>query len=245
MTRSALLLTGISSGVGLSLARHLSARFDVIGIVRKADVARDALADTPNVRLYVADLSDAAALNSCLDEICAVHGTPSYLINNAGVNVPGRLESLDMAQFNLSLQVNCVAPLAIMQRLLPSMVARDFGRVINITSGAPLNCFPGYAAYTASKASLNAVTVTAAREYEGQNIKINLMSPGPVRSNMAPNAPMDPVVCHPTVDYLLSLPADGPTGRFFWLGYEIPLFPNLDGVQWLEGKAADNFRRVL
>src|SRR5690606_31512115 len=144
-----------------------------------------------------------------------------------------------------SLQVNCVTPLTIMLILFLSMSASVFDFVINITSVAPVNCIQRYAAYTASKASLNAVAVTSARYNEGQNIKINLMSPGPVRSNMAPNAPMVAVVCHPTVDYLLSLPADGPTGRFFWLGYEIPLFPNLDGVQWLEGKAADNFRRVL
>lgn len=245
MARPAVLLTGISSGVGLSLARYLSERFEVIGIARQADVARAALHETPGVSVYMADLADAGALSACLDDIVEYHGYPGYLINNAGVNLPGRVDQLDVAQLSLSLQVNCLAPLAIMQRLLPAMADQDFGRIVNITSGAPLNCFPGYAAYSASKASLNAVTVTAAREYQDRNIRINLMSPGPVRSNMAPDAPMDPSVCHPTVDYLLDLPADGPTGRFFWLGYEIPLFPDLEGVQWLEGKAAERFRRVL
>ena len=245
MTRPVLLITGVSSGVGLSLARHLAGRFEVIGIARQADAAQRALRDVSLARVYNADLAEADGLNACLDEIIKCHGYPGYLINNAGVNLPGRIDGLDAAQLSLSLQVNCLAPLAIMQRLLPAMASQDFGRVINVTSGAPLNCFPGYAAYSASKASLNAVTVTAAREYQDSNIRINLMSPGPVRSNMAPDAPMDPAGCHPTVDYLLDLPADGPTGRFFWLGYEIPLFPDLEGVQWLEGKAAGRFRRVL
>ena len=102
-------------------------------------------------------------------------------------------------------------------------------------SGVPLNCAPGYGAYSASKAALNVFTVSAARECASCNIKINLMSPGPVRSGMAPDAPLDPSVCHPTADYLLELGADGPTGRFFWLGREIPLFPDLSGVCWLEG----------
>jgi NAD(P)-dependent dehydrogenase (short-subunit alcohol dehydrogenase family) len=245
MTLPTLLITGVSSGVGLSLVRHLSDRFHVIGLVRKLDAARESFKDLAHVSLYQVDVADQAALSACLDEVLSRHGSPSYLINNAGVNIAGSLEQLQRSDLELSLAVNFLAPALIMKRLLPAMKASNFGRIINITSGAPLNCFAGYAAYSASKAALNALTVTAAREHETLNIKINLMSPGPVRSNMAPNAPMDPSVCHPTVDYLLNLPADGPTGRFFWLGYEIPLAPDLEGVQWLEGKASDRFRKVL
>ncbi len=51
------------------------------------------------------------------------------------------------------------------------------------------------------------------------------MSPGPVRTEMAPDAEMDPSACHPTVDYLLQLGENGPTGKFFWLGYQIPIVP--------------------
>jgi NAD(P)-dependent dehydrogenase (short-subunit alcohol dehydrogenase family) len=133
----------------------------------------------------------------------------------------------------------------IMRRLLPAMKERGFGRIINMTSGAPLNCFPGYSAYSASKGALNAFTVTAARECSDLNIKINLMSPGPVKTKMAPNGPLDPSVCHPTVEYLLSVGENGPTGRFFWLGYEIPLFPSLDGIEWLEGRADERYHKAF
>ena len=245
MSRDTVLITGVGSGVGLSLARHLAQRFHVIGIARRGPAAREALAKAGLVNVYEADLSDPAALSECLDEILKVHGTPGRLVNNAGVNLPDRIESLDTHRIATSFQVNCLAPWTIMQRLLPGMVAMGFGRIVNVTSGAPLNCFPGFAAYTASKAALNALTVTAAREYEDHDIRINLMSPGPVRSNMAPNAPMDPAVCHPTADYLLDLPSGGPTGRFFWLGREIPLFPDLEGIEWLEGRAPERFGRVL
>ena len=133
----------------------------------------------------------------------------------------------------------------ILKRFLPKMKENNFGRVIHLTSGAPLNCFPGYSAYSASKGALNAFTVTAAKECVDYNIKINLMSPGPVRTEMAPEAPMDVSACHPTVEYLFNLKEDGPTGKFFWLGYEIPLFPNLEGIRWLEGKADERYRRVF
>ena len=245
MKQDLLLITGVSSGVGLSLARHLAGRFRVIGIARKLDAARASLADVTDLDLYAAELGRADSITECLDTVLERHGHPAYLINNAGVNQPAKVEALDPEELAYSLQVNCLAPLAIMRRLLPTMAERGFGRIVNVTSGAPLNCFPGYAAYSASKAALNALTVTAAREYPGANVRINLMSPGPVRSNMAPDAPMDPSVCHPTVDYLLDPDPGLPTGRFFWLGHEIPLLPDLDGVRWLEGTAPARFRRVL
>ena len=245
MKRDVVLITGVSSGVGLSLARHLADRYMVVGIARKLDVAREALADVDGLALYAADLTDATALDGCLEEIIGQHGIPRSVINNAGVNVPGRIEELDHDDITTSTQVNCLAPLRIMQRVLPAMADEGFGRIVNVTSGAPLNCFAGYAAYSASKAALNAVTITAAREYQEGNVRINLMSPGPVRSNMAPDATMDPSACHPTVDYLLDPDEQTPTGRFYWLGHEIPLFPDLEGIRWLEGTAPDRFRRVV
>lgn len=239
------LVTGVSSGVGLSLAKHLSQRFHVLGIARQLGVAKERLAGTSNLSLYHADLRRLDELESCLDLIIEEHGVPSRLVNNAGVNLPARLEDLDLVNFQDSLAVNCLAPTLVMKRLLPAMAADGFGRVINVTSGAPLNCFAGYASYSASKGALNAVSLTAANEYADANVRVNLMSPGPVRSNMAPDAPMDPSACHPTVEFLLSDSPDTPTGGFFWLGHEVPLQPDLSGIQWLEGKAPDRFRRVV
>jgi NAD(P)-dependent dehydrogenase (short-subunit alcohol dehydrogenase family) len=180
-----------------------------------------------------------------LDGLVNEYGHIPYVINNAGLNIAAPALQLSPEDLEESMRVNALTPYRIMHRLLGAMVEHNFGRIINITSGAPLNCFPGYGAYSASKAALNALTVTAAREHAAQDIRINLMSPGPVRSGMAPTAPMDPDVCHPTLDYLLTLPADGPTGRFFWLGRELPLFPDLAGVKWLEGTATDRFPRVI
>jgi short-subunit dehydrogenase len=227
------------------MVNHLKSSFEVITVARRLERMQDAFAKDDSVTCYQADLSDSTELEGALDCIIDHHGSIPYIINNAGVNISAPVEELDLSSMRKSIEVNALAPLRIMQRFLSSMVNADFGRIINVTSGAPLNCFPEYAAYSASKATLNALTVTAAREHEDQNIKINLMSPGPVRTEMAPEAPMDPSVCHPTLDFLLSLPADGPTGRFFWLGYEIPLVPNLEGVEWLEGKASDQYERIL
>lgn len=242
---SVILITGASSGVGLSLAHHLSVRFRVIAVARNVERLRDEFQNNANVTYYKMDLSDPDSVEKIINMILEEYKYIPYLINNAGVNIKGSVEKLEKKEIIHSLQVNAISPFMILRKLLPGMKENNFGRVINVTSGAPLNCFPEFAAYSGSKGTLNAFTITAAKECSNYNIKINLMSPGPVRTQMAPDAPMDPSACHPTVDYLLGLGENGPTGRFFWLGYEIPLFPNLEGIDWLEGRADERFKRVF
>jgi len=242
---SRILITGASSGVGRSLVHHLKDRFEVVALARRLDRMRNEFGDDDAVFCHRLDLADRESLTDRLDDLYDRYRPIPYLINNAGVNLDARVEDLTDEAVTRSFRVNAFAPLTLMQMVLPEMQERGFGRIINLTSGAPFNCFPEYGAYSASKGALNAFTVTAARENADANIKINLMSPGPVETEMAPEAPMEPSACHPTADYLLHLDKDGPTGRFFWLGYQLPLFPDLDGVEWLEGEASDQYKQVL
>ncbi len=240
-----ILITGASSGVGLALANYLKKKYQVIVAARRLDRLLEHFRDDDEVICYKTDLSDTKEVALFADKIVRTHGYIPYLINNAGVNESGELCDLLPETLMHSFNTNAYAPMILMKKLLVEMKRRNFGRIINVTSGAPLNCFPGYAAYSASKAYLNAITVTAAKELSEQNIKINLMSPGPVRTEMAPNATLPVDICFPTVNYLLNLDAGGETGKFFWLGYEVPLFPELDGVNWLEGNANGKLKRVL
>ncbi len=240
-----IVITGASSGVGRSLVHYLKDRFEVIAVARRLNRMQTEFGDDEAVFCHQLDLAETDALRDRFTELLDQYRPVPYLINNAGVNRSGCVEDLDDEAVEQSFRVNAFAPLRLMQAVLPTMKERDFGRIINLTSGAPLNCFPEYGAYSASKGALNALTVTAAREHAEANIKINLMSPGPVQTEMAPEAPMDPSACHPTVDYLLHLDSEGPTGRFFWLGYEIPLFPDLSDIDWLEGEAGDQYEQVI
>jgi 3-oxoacyl-[acyl-carrier protein] reductase len=243
--RKVILITGASSGVGFSLTRYLSDRYEVVAVARRVERMQEAFGSLQQVTIRKADLSKPAEAEQLVDWLKSQFGHVPYVINNAGLNVRAKTEALSPEDMNRSLQVNALAPLAILRGLLPEMIRNNFGRVINVTSGAPLNCFPEFGAYSASKGALNALTVTCAKECAALNIRINLMSPGPVRTEMAPNATLEPSICHPTVDYLLGLDDKGPTGKFFWLGHEIPLFPNLEGVDWMGGKADARFKRAF
>lgn len=243
--RPKILITGASSGVGQALTTHLKEQFHVIAAARRYERLEKQFGKDEYVSCYQVDLSNKNELGLFIDRVVREHGYIPFLINNAGVNEPGELCDLPPETLMHSFNTNAYAPMLLMKKLLPEMKIRNFGRIINVTSGAPLNCYQGYAAYSASKAYLNAISVTVAKELTNYNIKVNLMSPGPVQTEMAPNATLPVDICFPTVDYLLNLDADGVTGKFFWLGYEVPLFPDLNGVNWLEGKANGKLRRVL
>lgn len=241
MNKNKVLITGASSGIGFSLMEYLSDRYHIIAVARNIEL----LKGRENVTPYQFDLMHPCNVNEQMEQIIREQGYIPYLINNAGVMTKSDILDLDENQVKESFQVNSFSPLIIMQKLIPAMQKYNYGRIINVTSGAPLNCSESFGVYSASKAALNAFTITAAKENNNFNIKINLMSPGPCKTKMAPNGTMDPSVCHPTVDYLLSLNTDGPTGKFFWLGHKIPLFPNLEGINWLEGKANERYEKIL
>lgn len=240
-----LLVTGASSGIGRSLTERFAGEYHVVAVARRIERMRDHFGDDPDVTPYELDLSDPDAISATLSEITTEHGHLPYVINNAGVNRGDDTTEVTDSDLRQSMQVNAFAPVRILRALLPEMRDRDFGRVINVTSGAPLNCPPEAGPYSASKAALNTFTVTTARENEPRDIKINLMSPGPCRTEMAPDAPLDPSACHPTAEYLLDLDADGPTGEFFWLGHRVPLFPDLDDTEWENGEPGENLEPVI
>ena len=240
-----LILTGASSGVGRSLADHLAGDFHVLALARRIDRMKELFDHREYITPYELDLDNLSDVRPTGKELRTDHGPILHLINNAGVNIGGEITDLTVDKILTSVRINAIAPLLLLKGVLPDMEEANFGRVINVTSGAPLNFPKGAAAYTGSKSLLNAFTVTAAKEWSEYNIKINLMSPGPCRTEMAPDGPLDPSACHPTVDHLLTLEEDGPTGRFFWLGYEVPLTPELGDVHWMEGIGSDAMDRVL
>jgi len=239
------LITGASVGVGLSLTKFLvNNGFTVITISRRKDMAKQKIA-SKNIISYGCDLTDLDDLQRLIkDDILKEHKYIPFLINNAGSNIKKEFMNISMDEFNYLYSLNTFAPSLLIQTLLPKMLEKNFGRIINITSGAPLDPNNNSSVFASSKAALNSITIAVANEYKNHNIKINLMSPGPVKSEMEPDAPFDPSICHETLEYLLLLDKEGPTGKFFWLGYEIPLHPNLNGIKWLEGKATEKYKRI-
>jgi NAD(P)-dependent dehydrogenase (short-subunit alcohol dehydrogenase family) len=224
------LVTGANRGIGFEIARQLADRgMTVLAGVRseeKAGPARVAFEKAGAVVTpFVLDVADRQRLSQQLAEIERQHGPIDVLVNNAAILIdgPGGFDSslFEMADETLlrTWETNVLGPAVIMRALLPGMIARGFGRVVNMSSlaGQLSDMRSGFPAYRVSKAALNALTRIAAAEAGGSSdIKINACSPGWVRTDMGgPQAPRTPEKGAETAVWLATLPADGPTSGFF------------------------------
>jgi NAD(P)-dependent dehydrogenase (short-subunit alcohol dehydrogenase family) len=163
------------------------------------------------------ELSDPAKAGKRALDIESEHGPIDILVNNAGILVSGDVLSVSPEDFLKSLQVNVASPFALINALGARMKRRGWGRIVNMSSG--LGSFheglEGPAAYSVSKAALNAITVSAARTL-GHAVKVNAACPGWVCTRMGgENAPRSPEEGADTPVWLARLPDDGPTGEFF------------------------------
>jgi NAD(P)-dependent dehydrogenase (short-subunit alcohol dehydrogenase family) len=225
------LVTGANRGIGFEIARQLADRgMIVLAGVRSQEKAGPARAAFDKVGAEVTpvvlDVADRQRLPQQLAEIERQHGPIDVLVNNAAILIdgPGGFDSslFEMADETLlrTWETNVLGPAVIMRALLPGMIARGFGRVVNMSSlaGQLSDMRSGFPAYRVSKAALNALTRIAAAEAAGggNDIKINACSPGWVRTDMGgPQAPRTPEKGAETAVWLATLPADGPTSGFF------------------------------
>jgi NAD(P)-dependent dehydrogenase (short-subunit alcohol dehydrogenase family) len=179
------IVTGASRGVGAALAVALAAQ----GV--KVACAARATDETPlpipgtidaTVRQIVDAGGEAIAVPTNLardDEIERMvataidhYGAVDILVNNAAITFPGDLQ-LPMKRFDLIMQVDMRAPLIAMQAVLPGMIERGRGSIINISSLAALNYFPSLMAYGMAKSALEHLTMSAAAQLRPHGISVN------------------------------------------------------------------------
>lgn len=155
------------------------------------------------------------------------------LINNAGVMPEGSPDQpqhasvfdTDLDQLRQSMETNLYGPLRLCQQAVPVMRRNGYGRIVNVSSGlAQLSEMRGaFAAYRMSKVALNALTRIVAAEVRGDNILVNSVSPGWVRTRMGgTSAPRAPVEAVRGITWLATLDDDGPSGGFYQDRMAIP-----------------------
>ncbi len=223
------LVTGANRGIGFAIARQLAELgITVLAGVRNGASAASATAAFGkigvDVQPVILDVANVAALPSSLKDIEQRHAPIDILVNNAAILIdgPGGFDAslFDMTDetFRLTWETNVLAPAAIIRTLLPGMIARGYGRVVNVSSlaGQLAGMGSGFPAYRISKTALNALTRIAAAEAGRGDVKVNACSPGWVRTGMGgPEASRLPDKGAETPVWLATLPSDGPTGGFF------------------------------
>ncbi|HTZ09450.1 MAG TPA: SDR family oxidoreductase [Acidimicrobiales bacterium] len=183
------LVTGASSGIGAGLAEGLARAGATVGLVarrrdRLAEVLERCRAHAPGSRMWVADLADPEAVEAVAHSARDELGPVDVLVNNAGIPKRRHVTRLDAATVDAVMHLNYSSPVRLTLALLPSMLERGQGRIVNVSSVAATLSSPGEAAYGASKAALAVFSETMAVDLWDTGVKVMVVYPGVVDTEL-------------------------------------------------------------
>lgn len=182
---STVLITGASGGLGAAMAGQLAAsgaRLALTGRdeVRLGRAAAAARSGGAAVETIAADLASPGGVTALLERLDARGLVVDHLVNNAGVGVQGRGDTAPLADQLRVIDVNVRAATELALRLLPGMVARGRGGILNIASAAAFQGLPGLSVYSASKAYILTWSEALHHELRGTGVRCTCLCPGPV-----------------------------------------------------------------
>jgi NAD(P)-dependent dehydrogenase (short-subunit alcohol dehydrogenase family) len=179
------LITGAGSGIGLATADTLArAGHTVIATARNLDTASELarLAETGGhaVQTLALDVDDDGSVARAFGQALTKNERIDVLINNAGINRIGSVEEAPLASFRAVMETNYFGPLRCIKAVLPQMLSRRSGCIVNISSVAGRIALAPQAAYVASKHALEGMSECLAQEVKAFNIRVAVLEPGVV-----------------------------------------------------------------
>lgn len=180
------ILTGASHGIGPYIARALAARRTNLLLVARsepelAQLARELRSRDTKVSIAAIDLADHHAAKRVVDAALRELGTVDVLVNNAAVELQRRFHTLETDEIETVLRVDLITPIALSRLLLPQMLERGYGRIINISSIAGRVGFPFTEAYAASKDGLIAFGRVLRNDYGRAGVSASAVIVGAVK----------------------------------------------------------------
>ena len=182
-------VTGASSGIGRAIALTLAARgATVVGLARRTDLLAQLeteLTDLmPNSSVVTCDVGNADDYRAALAAIAVRHGRLDTLVNNAGIDLMLPVEGADVSTVHEVFDVNFFATVTGTLAVVPGMVARSRGVIVNVSSDTARAPEPRQGAYAASKAAVSAFSESIAYEVAGAGVHVHVLYPGWVPTAM-------------------------------------------------------------
>ncbi|PYL58028.1 MAG: hypothetical protein DMF30_04205 [Verrucomicrobia bacterium] len=183
------LITGASAGIGREFARRLAGRARSIALVarrrERLEQLRNELINRNrnlSVHVYDVDLADKTQVDALIESLARDKIDIDLLINNAGLGDLGAFASSDPDRNDAMLLVNVLALTTLTRKLLPQMIARKRGAILNVSSSAGFLPIPGTAVYAATKAYVNSLSEALRAESRGCGVIVTALCPGPVHT---------------------------------------------------------------
>lgn len=220
-------LTGASRGIGAATARMLAEDGPVLILcARTAEANADTKAAVEAIgataESHGFDVADAAAAQAFVDDVVARHGRIDVLINNAGSGKMGSVADVPPAEYLAVQQVNVMGPYNMIYAALPSMLTRDAGTIINLTSARAFLPDRYYAAYCSSKAALLSMTQCLHFDVQDTGVKIFAFSPGFTQTDMVREIYSNDVFRQAALTPDEGQPPERPAKVLTWLAREAP-----------------------
>lgn len=190
------LITGASGGIGLDLAREFARHgYNLILAARNVDRLQEIAAELRDtgvrVEVIARDLANAQAAAGLLREIRERGLVVNILVNNAGFGLHGKFAELAVAEQVGMIQLNVTTLVALTRLLLPGMLERKHGRILNVASTAAFQPGPFMAVYYASKSFVLSFSEALAEELRGSGVTVTALCPGPTRTGFGERSGMD------------------------------------------------------
>jgi 3-oxoacyl-[acyl-carrier protein] reductase len=182
-------ITGGGRGIGRSIAMHFASEGADVALIARSigeinKVAEEIRSVGRKSIPVKADISQESAVNYAFEEIQNDLGPVDILVNNAGIEVKTPFTEMSMDEWDQTMAVNSRGTVLCTKAVLPDMLKRKNGNIINIASGAGLRGLPGSAAYGASKAAVIALTHSLADEIRDEGIRVNVICPGLIETDL-------------------------------------------------------------
>ncbi len=171
------ILTGASRGIGLAILKALSREGVRLGLLSRSKPAGDG-------EFIACDLADVDKIPGAVRELISRLGRVDFLINNAGTFLEKPVAGMQLADWDRVQRVNLTAPFLITREVLPQMIARREGRIVNIASTASSQGYLHQSAYVASKHGLLGFARSLAMELKPHNIHVHTLCPGGVETDL-------------------------------------------------------------
>lgn len=178
---SVILISGCSSGIGLSLAREFASRgCRVFATARKPEVIEHLKSEKINT--LALDVTDQQSIDACVAEALARAGRIDVLVNNAGYALIGPIIDLSIDDLRREFETNVIGLVALTKAVAPQMIERKSGLVVNIASVSGICATPFAGAYCATKAAVNLLSVSMRIELAPFGIAVVTVQPGAIKS---------------------------------------------------------------